>query len=59
MGNKWGYIKHSVLMPLARHLVYFYGWCDMMILPTKEHVNVNVNVNVKVERIGILPTLYK
>ena len=22
MGNNWGYIKHSVLMPLAGHLVY-------------------------------------
>ena len=21
MGNNWGYIKHSVLMPLAGHLV--------------------------------------
>ena len=22
MGNNWGYIKHSVLMPLAGHLVF-------------------------------------
>ena len=25
MGNNWGYIKHSVLMPLAGHLVSFWG----------------------------------